>query len=110
MPPEQDRPQSDPTVADDDDVVERTTKIPSLWRLAEDGSMPPPKTRQSDVESFERHGPCRQRSLLVRRQTLALDDVDNVRRVHHKQERAQYGPLGHAELNGSLRRHRCCRR
>ena len=31
-------------------------------------------------------------SVLVRRQTLALDDVDNVRRVHHEQERASMDP------------------
>ena len=37
--------------------------------------------------------------VLVRRQTLSLDDVDNVSRVHHEQERAQYGPLRHAELD-----------
>jgi len=37
--------------------------------------------------------------VLVRRQTLSLDDVDNVGRVHHEQEWAQYGPLWHAELD-----------
>ena len=37
--------------------------------------------------------------VLVRRQTLSLDDVDNVGSVHHEQQRAQYGPLRHAELD-----------
>ena len=37
--------------------------------------------------------------VLVRRQTLSLDDVDNVGRVHNEQEWAQYGPLWHAELD-----------
>jgi len=37
--------------------------------------------------------------VLVRRQTLSLDDVDNVGRVHHEQEWALYGPLRHAELD-----------
>ena len=37
--------------------------------------------------------------VLVRRQTLSLDDVDNVGSVHHEQKRAQYGPLWHAELD-----------
>ena len=37
--------------------------------------------------------------VLVQRQTLLLNDVDNVGSVHHEQEQAQYGPLRHAELD-----------
>jgi len=36
--------------------------------------------------------------VLVHRQTLSLH-IDNVGSVCHKQERAQYGPLRHAELD-----------
>jgi len=37
--------------------------------------------------------------VLMRRQMLSLDDVDNVGSVHHEQERAQYGPLRHSKLD-----------
>jgi len=37
--------------------------------------------------------------ILVCQRTLALDDGDNVSRVHHEQERAHYRYLQHAELD-----------
>jgi len=37
--------------------------------------------------------------VLVRRQTLSIDDVDNVGSIHHEQERAQYAPLRHAKVD-----------
>jgi len=37
--------------------------------------------------------------ILVCQRILALDDGDNVSRVHHEQERAHYRHLQHAELD-----------
>ena len=49
--------------------------------------MQPPRSQQSDVESFGRQWP-------YVASAVALDDAYNVSSVRHEKEWAQYGPLG----------------
>jgi len=64
--------------------------------------MQPPRSRQIDVGRVVWVTPAVNLyvvGVLVCRQTLSLDDVDNVGSVHHEQERAQYGSLWHDKLD-----------